>query len=69
MKNINNFKQQRKNGLVDLTTHQRHLAQSGCSMRSALHIFNTHPILTDEPIRKHEIKWGVGISISFHDIT
>ena len=60
MKNINNFIQW-KNGSVDVTftraiMQQKHLAQSGCSTRSAVDIFNTLCVLTKEPIRKQEIK-------------
>ena len=59
IKNINNFTQW-KNGSVDVTfthviTHQKHLAQSGHSTRSAVDIFNTL-IFTKEPIREQEIK-------------
>ena len=61
MKNINNFTQWKKNGSVDVTItsaimHQKHLAQSGRSMRSAVDIFNTLRIFTKEPIREQEIK-------------
>ena len=50
-----------KNGSVDVTfacaiTHQKHLAQSGRSTRSAVDIFNTLRVLTKEPIREQEIK-------------
>ena len=38
------------------TTHQKHLAQSGRSTRSAVDISNTLRVFTKEPIRKHEIK-------------
>ena len=60
MKNINNFTQW-KNGSVDVTfmraiTHQKHLAQSGHSTRSAVDIFNTLRVFTKEPIREQEIK-------------
>ena len=60
MKNINNFTQW-KNGSVDVTfarenTHQKHLAQSGRSTRSAVDIFNTLRVFTKEPIRDQEIK-------------
>ena len=60
MKNINNFTK-RKNGSVDVTfvhaiTHQKHLAQSGRSTRSAVDIFNTLRIFTKKPIREQEIK-------------
>ena len=37
-------------------THQKHLAQSGRSTRSAVDIFNTLRVFTKEPIREHEIK-------------
>ena len=37
-------------------THQKHLAQSGCSTRSAVDIFNTLRVFTKEPIRGQEIK-------------
>ena len=56
MKNINNFIQW-KNGPVDVTfTHQKQLAQSGCSTQSAVDIFNTLCIFTKEPIREQEVK-------------
>ena len=60
MKNINNFTHW-KNGSVDVTfaheiMHQKHLAQSGCSTRSAVDIFNTLRVFTKEPIREQEIK-------------
>ena len=46
-----------KNGSVDVTImHQKHLAQSGCSTRSAVDIFNTLRVFTKEPIREQEIK-------------
>ena len=50
-----------KNGSVDVTftraiTHQKHLAQSGRSTRSAVDIFNTLRVFTKEPIREQEIK-------------
>ena len=64
MKNINNFTQWKKwIGRCDLDvtfartiTHQKHLAQSGRSTRSAMDIFNTLRIFTKEPIREQEIK-------------
>ena len=37
-------------------THQKHLAQSGHSTRSAVDIFNTLRIFAKEPIRGQEIK-------------
>ena len=37
-------------------THQKHLAQSGRSTRSAVDIFNTLRLFTKEPIREQEIK-------------
>ena len=37
-------------------THQKHLAQSGRSTRSAVDIFNTLRVFTKEPIREQEIK-------------
>ena len=37
-------------------THQKHLAQSGHSTRSAVDIFNTLRVFTKEPIRGQEIK-------------
>ena len=60
MKNISNFTQW-KNGSVDVTftraiTHQKHLSQSGRSMRSAVDILNTLRVFTKAPIREHEIK-------------
>ena len=60
MKNINNFTQW-KNGSVDVTfthaiTHQKHLAQSGRSMRSAVDIFNTLRVFTKEAIKEEETK-------------
>ena len=59
MKNINNFTQW-KSGSVDVTfaraiMHQKHLAQSGRSTRSAVDIFNTLRVFTKEPIRSQEI--------------
>ena len=50
-----------KNGSVDVTfareiTHQKHLAQSRRSTRSAVDIFNTLCVFTKEPIREQEIK-------------
>ena len=50
----------KKNGSVDVTlvreiTHQKHLAQSGRSTRSAVDIFNLR-VFTKEPIREQEIK-------------
>ena len=59
-KNINNFTQW-KNGSVDVTftsaiTHQKHLAQSRRSTRSAVDILNTHRVFTKEPIKEQEIK-------------
>ena len=49
IKNISSFTQWKKNGSVDVTftraiTHQKHLSQSGHSMRSAVDIFNTHHV-------------------------
>ena len=60
MKHINNFTQW-KNGSVDVMftskiTHQKHLAQSGCSTWSAVDIFNILHVFTREPIRGQEIK-------------
>ena len=60
MKNNNNFTQW-KNGSVDVTfagaiTHQKYLAQSGRSTRSAVDIFNTLRVFTKEPTREQEIK-------------
>ena len=37
-------------------THQKHLAQSGRSTRSAVDIFNALRVFTEEPIRQQEIK-------------
>ena len=37
-------------------THQKHLTQSGRSMRSAVDILNKLHIFTKEPIREQEIK-------------
>ena len=56
MKNINNFTQW-KNESVDVTficaiTHQKHLAQSGHSTRSAADIFNTLCVFNRELIRQ-----------------
>ena len=50
-----------KNGSVDVTfareiKHQKHLAQSGRSTRSAVDIFNTLRVFSKEPIREQEIK-------------
>ena len=61
MKSINEFTQQ-KYGSFDVTftrasTHQKHYAQSGCSTRSAVDIFNTLHVFAHEPIREQEIKW------------
>ena len=61
MKNTNNFSERKQNGSVDMTfmrasTHQKHLAQSGRSTRSAVDIFNTLRVFTKESIRKQEIK-------------
>ena len=36
-------------------THQKHLAQSGRSTRSAVDIFNTLRVFTKEPTREQEI--------------
>ena len=36
--------------------HQKHLAQSRRSTRSAVDIFNTLRVFTKEPIREQEIK-------------
>ena len=36
--------------------HQKHLAQSGRSTRSAVDIINTLRVFTKEPIREQEIK-------------
>ena len=60
MKNINNFTQW-KYGSVDVTfthtiTHQKYLAHIVRSTRSAVDIFNTLHVFTEEPIRKQEIK-------------
>ena len=51
-----------KNGSVDVMfvcaiMHQKHLAQSGRSTRSAVDIFNTLRVFSKEPIRKQEIEW------------
>ena len=50
-----------KNGLVDVTfaraiMHQKHLAQSGRSTRSAVDNFNTLRVFPKEPTRKQEIE-------------
>ena len=50
-----------KNRSVDVTfahaiMHQKHLAQSGHSTRSAVDIFNTLCVFPKEPIRKQEIE-------------
>ena len=37
-------------------THQNQFAQSGRSTRSAVDIFNTLCVFTEEPIREQEIK-------------
>ena len=37
-------------------THQKHLAQSGRSTQSAVDIFKTLSVFTNEPIREQEIK-------------
>ena len=50
MKNINNMSRSHT------LTHQKHLAQSGHSMRSAGDIFNALCVFTKEPIREQEIK-------------
>ena len=60
-KNINKTLPSEKNGSVYVTfardiTHQKHLAQSRRSTRSAVDIFNTLRIFTKEPIREQEIK-------------
>ena len=57
---INNFTKW-KNESVDVTfmraiTHQKHLAQAGCSTRSSLDIFNTLRVFTEEPFREQETK-------------
>ena len=49
-----------KNGSVDVMfaraiTHQKHLAQSWRSTRSAVDIFNTLRVFSKEPIREQEI--------------
>ena len=54
-------KKKKKNGSLDVTftgriTHQKHLAQSGCSKPSAVDIFNTLRVFTKQPIREQEIK-------------
>ena len=41
---------------MDQSIDQKHLAQSGCTTRSAVDIFNTLNIFTKEPIRELEIK-------------
>ena len=51
----------KQNGSVDVTfareiSHQKHLAQSGRSTRSAVGIFNTLRVFTKEPIKEQEIK-------------
>ena len=60
MKNINNFTQWKKwINRCDVRvrdTHQKHLAQSGHSTRSAVDIFNTLRVFTKEPIREQDIK-------------
>ena len=50
-----------KSGSVDVTfthaiMHQKHLAQSGRSTRSAVDIFNSLHVFPKEPIRKQEIE-------------
>ena len=60
MKNNNSFTQW-KNGSVDVMftcaiTHQKHLAQSGHSTWSAVDIFSTLRMFTNEPIREQEIE-------------
>ena len=49
-----------KNRSVDVTftraiTHQKHFAQSGCSTRSAVDIFNTLRVFTRAPTREQEV--------------
>ena len=61
MKNITNFTQWKKNESVDVTftraiSRQKHLSQSRRSTRSAVNIFNTLHVYTQEPIREQEIK-------------
>ena len=63
MKNINNFTQW-KNGSVDMTfaraiKHQKHLAQSGRCTPSAVDIFNTLRVFTEEPFREQNLSWSV----------
>ena len=60
MKNINTFTK-RRNESVDVTitrtiTHQKHLMQPGRCTWSAVNIFNTLCIFTEEPITKQKIK-------------
>ena len=69
MKNINNFTQWKK-WSVDVTyaraiTHQKHLAQSWRSTRSAVDIFNTLRVFTKEPIRDKKLSWSIWIKINF----
>ena len=53
---INTFTRE-KNGSVNVTImHQKHLVQSGCSIRSAVNIFNTLCVFTKKSIREQEIK-------------
>ena len=64
MKDINNFTQWKK-WISRCDVRARHhapkappaiFAQSGCSPRSAVEIFNTLRVFTKEPIREQEIK-------------
>ena len=60
MKNINNFTPLKKmdqsmwRSIMRAITHQKHLAQSGCSTRRAVDIFNTLRVFAKEPIREQE---------------
>ena len=63
MKNIDTLPSE-KNGSVDVTfaraiTHQKHLAQSWGSMRSAVDIFSTLRVFPKDPIREQEIELEV----------
>ena len=65
MKNINNFTQW-KNGSVDVTftraiTHQKHLAQSGRSTRSAVDISIHSAYLLKSQSEIKKLSWSVWI--------
>ena len=61
MKNINTLPSE-KNGSVDVTiTHQKHLAQSGRSTRSALDIFNALRVFIKNQSEYKKLSWSVWI--------